>query len=343
MKEFASDSYVKEALGILIDDIGVKDEIDLSKLEALFHEKDINLGVQSIALQLGLPVIITLEYGEKNIQSEGLARTDTNGRGIEGIVAQVRIPAYLPRFGTSELRSYPVKIFIGADYRNQIAALMTVLVHELSHILLHSMRYPYCQDEIYTDLVGPVLGMTAVVEKGRKTIKTEYQGDRILTQTTTYGYLSDNQFNQAKQEISEVLQAKKCTDIAAKAEISELGRLCISAKQQIERFRRDLEKLDSYPKNTISEGDAIRLVSFHQPGYLDDFSKVLQDCEQYIELATSFFELSRHYTKKRTVEFEGLRERTRLAAADVLSKSANLNKDIGLIKRGMKLRAKFLG
>ena len=343
MKEFASDSYVKEALGILIDDLGVKDEIDLSKLEALFLEKDINLGVQSIALQLGLPVFITLEFGEKNIQSEGLARTDTNGRGIEGIVAQVRIPAYLPRFGTSELRNYPVKIFIGPDYRNQIAALMTVLVHELSHILLHSMRSPYCQDEIYTDLVGPVLGMTAVVEKGRKTIKTEYQGNCILTQTTTCGYLSDDQFNRAKQEILRVLLAKKSNDMEAEAEVSELGRLCTTTRQQIERFRRDLEKIDDYPKTRISEVDAIRLVSFHQPAYLDSVTKVLQDCDVHIGRVSSFFKLNCHYSKKRMAEYEDVRERTRLAAAGVLSKSANLNEDIELIKRSMKLRAKFLG
>jgi hypothetical protein len=286
MKEIASNSYVMDALRILIDDLGVKDEIDLTKLEALFHEKDINLGVQLIALQLGLPVFIILEFGEKNIQSEGLARTDANGHGIEGIVAQVRIPAYLPRFGTSELINYPVEIFIGPDYRNEIATLMTVLVHELSHILLHSMCSPYSQDEIYTDLVGPILGMTAVVEKGRKTIKTEYQGNGILTQTTTYGYLSDDQFNQAKQEISRVLQAKKSNDMAAEAEISELGRLCTSARQQIERFRRDLERIDDHPKNRISGGDAIRLVSFHQPGYLDDFAKILQDCNRHIDQAS---------------------------------------------------------
>jgi hypothetical protein len=342
MKECVSNSYVEKALGELIDVLGVKEEPNYANIEALFHEKDIGPGVKSIALQLGLPIDINLEYGEKNIQSEGLARTDANGRGIEGIVAQVRIPAYLPWFGTSEMINYPIKIFLGSDYRNHIWALMTILVHELSHVLLHSLRSQHSDNEIYTDLAGPILGLTTVVEFGRKTETTEYTDEGTRTKTTTYGYLSDKQFDSVKKLIAQALHDRRGAGIKAETEISELNRLCMTAKQQIAKFKKNLGSIDNYPKNRISEEDAVRLVSFHHSNYLDDFMIILQECEKHLEQASSFIKLNRHYTKKSAVEYDNIRKRTELTAAKVLSKTASLNADIELIKGSMKLRGKLL-
>lgn len=343
MAEYGSDAYVEKALIELIDDLGVKDEIDLTSLESQFYEKDIHPGVQAIAKQLGLPVFINLEFGEKNIQSSDLARTDAKGRGIEGVIAQVRIPSYLPFYGSSELRDYPIKVFIGHDYRDQVATLIAILIHELSHILLHSMRARYREDEIHTDLVGPILGMASAVEKGRKIIKTEYSGDLIHTQTTTYGYLSDDQFDRAKKMISQILGQKKREDEVAAADLSELERLQMIARQLGKQFTKALDKIDSFPRKQISDSDAIRLISFHQPGYLDDLRKILKDSQDHIESSSSFIKFNRHYTKNRATDFVQIREKTTATAASLLSINAEMKNNVEILKKGTKFRVRYLG
>jgi len=79
----------------------------------MYNTEEIERGVKHIAFQLGLPIQIHLVYGEKNIQSAGLARTDAAGHGIEGVIAQVDIPQYLPKYG-SKMRPQP------ADPKNQV-------------------------------------------------------------------------------------------------------------------------------------------------------------------------------------------------------------------------------
>lgn len=341
MHGYASDFYIKKAVSTLVEYLGVKDEANCFQLEALFQDKDLTKGAQALALHMGLSININIEFGEKNIQTEGLARTDKNGHGIEGAIAQVRIPTYLPNFGTPELENYPIEVFVGPDYRNHRSTLMAILVHELSHVLLHSMRSKYANDEIYADLVGPVLGLATVVGKGRKKTLTESRADGIYTQTITYGYLTDEQFSQVKQEISRVMLLSKNSDKAAEAEIVELERLCGLARKQISKFKGNLSIIDKHPRGKISEAEAVRLVAFHQSNYLVDFLNVLQECTAHIEQVTTFIRLSRHYTKKRISELEYLRGRTRIIAARLLSESAKLSDDIDLIKNCTRFRLKL--
>lgn len=67
------------------------------------------------------------------------------------------------------------------------------MAHELSHVLLYSLMHPQKDNEFYTDLVAMLLGLSQVIEKGRKIKKVRELGDMTETQIIIYGYLSDDE------------------------------------------------------------------------------------------------------------------------------------------------------
>lgn len=72
------------------------------------------------------------------------------------------------------------------------------MAHELSHVLLDSLRHPDRDSELHTDLVPLVLGFRACVRTGRKEVQSTMANDgRLQTQTSIYGYLTDKQFEYA--------------------------------------------------------------------------------------------------------------------------------------------------
>ncbi len=328
-----SNEYIGNAIDELVSYLGVKENVDSSKLEQMFNNTEVEQGVKFIAFQLGLPIEIHLVYGDKNIQSEGLARTDAYGHGIEGVIAQVKIPEYLPKYGSQELRHYPVKVFIGTGYREQIPTFFAIIAHELSHIVLHSLRFQHKQDEFYTDLVAPILGLSPVIEIGRKVIKTISSNNMIQTQTITYGYLTDEQFVFAKEKIHKILEERKATKRKTDVEILELKKLCNITKEKFKQFEKYMERLDKHPKAKMAEGEARRLILFHQAEYADEVKNIIQECERYITKMLALSAKTVHYTNQNLNLLGSFRDKTIKMAGMLIAKSSVLDEDIKLIKK----------
>jgi len=199
--------YVKEVINDLVCLVGIKKDIPYSSLRKLFNRKKIKECIKAIANYLGLPVEINLFYVEsyysssnkrdQGFTSQQLSKTDYMGKGIEGITAQVSIPSQLPLYGTASFVNFPINVRISKNITDYPDTFMALMAHELSHILLHSLQCSGQHNEIYTDIVPMLLGFNEIMRLGRKTIKTSYP----FTETTTYGYLSDEQFDFAYDEI----------------------------------------------------------------------------------------------------------------------------------------------
>lgn len=336
-----SNEYIGKAIDHLVSYLGVKESLGSTKLEEMYNTEEIERGVRHIAFQLGLPIQIHLVYGEKNIQSAGLARTDAAGHGMEGVIAQVDIPQYLPKYGSKDLTHFPIKIFIGSGYRQQVPTLFAIIAHELSHVVLHSLSSQHKQDEFYTDLVAPILGLSPVIEMGRKVIKTVLNNNMTQTQTITYGYLTDEQFVFAKDKIRRILEERKATKIKTDAEILELKRLCDITKEKFGQFEKYLEKLDKHPKTKIAETDAHRLILFHQGAYVDEVKNIIRECERYVSRMSVLIARTVHYTSKNLNLLESFRDRTIKIAGKLIARSSALDEDIKLIKKSIGLMGRI--
>ncbi len=172
-----------------------------------------------IARQLDLPIginIITVpnDYRAQNssnrFDSRDLAKVHPHGLGNEGIIAQVNIPGSLPFYGSSTLIDYPIDVKVSENCRKSPGVFIMIMAHELSHVLLYSLRHPQKDNELYTDLLAMMLGFQTIFRNARKITTTQKQHDfmspTIITITVTYGYLSDEQFNFAYNKINSILE-----------------------------------------------------------------------------------------------------------------------------------------
>ena len=223
METEVKNDYIAKALNELILVLGTKDYIDHQKLISLIHSKKIKETIKTIASHLGLPVEINLSYVPKGYRpssndgfhSTHLVKTDWRGKGASSITAQVSIPSNLPIYGTREMVNFPISVRLSANCAENPATLITVMAHELSHILLYSLLHKEKENEFYTDLTAMMLGFANIMKMGRKIVKTSTSTKFFSstttthTETTTYGYLSDKNFNFALKKIESVLNIQE--------------------------------------------------------------------------------------------------------------------------------------
>lgn len=193
------------ALDGLISCFGVKEDISPDALYDLLEKNDTEGCVQEIARLLELPIRISLSYVPKDyrpdnansFRSSSLSKTDWTGRGTEGIIAQVSIPPHMPMYGTSSFQGYSISVRVSENCSSHPETFVAIMAHELSHVLLAALMSPYKDSELHTDLVPIILGFRDAVRMGRKRIESTTSGNTTTTHTTTYGYLTDSQFEYA--------------------------------------------------------------------------------------------------------------------------------------------------
>ncbi len=170
---------VQEGIDELEAFFGVREPVAANFLIRLDAAGQLESLVAAIAKEMRLPVDFKVSVVSKDTPfgSHSLARTDRSGRGIEGIEAQVVIPPNLPLFGSAELRRYPISVLITPTFRTaKPETAITILAHELSHVLLHSLRHPQRDSEVFTDLVPLVLGFAEIVQRGRRVSSETHEG-----------------------------------------------------------------------------------------------------------------------------------------------------------------------
>lgn len=348
MFEELSNDDISNALAELITCFGVKEDMSFDGLIALLRKKDTEGCVQEIATRLSLPIRISLSYVPKDFKpgstdvfrSSALARTNWTGRGIEGITAQVSIPEHLPMFGTAGLQGYQIRVRVSENSYEHPDTFLAIMAHELSHVLLAALRSPYKESELHTDLVPILLGFRNIVRKGRKTIKNTTSGNTTTTHTTTYGYLTDSQFDFACSHVTGILERHQSDKKHLIEIVEQIQKKSRKATRSLANFRDYFRYLDIHPPERMRKEHAERVVKLHGQDFSLEWESRITAVRKSMEIAEAFARPLNHY---RTSAVEHLK--THIRALEVTSEELDqitkaitideriLRKYVGLIYR----------
>lgn len=342
------DEEIRSALNDLARCFGVREETACPELVSLLRARGAEACVQEIAVRLALPVRIHLSYVPQDFrpgcrerfETTALARTEGSGRGAESITAQVAIPRDLPLFDSPGLRDYPVHVRVSENCHEHPDTFVTVILHELSHVLLASLRHPRKDSEVHTDLVPLLLGFGGVVRRGRKMAVSTINGDRTITRTTTYGYLTDAQFEFACWYVADLLQHHRY----ARMHLLHLAR---RVQQNIDQVSRDMANFGEFLRQVgrrqptrVKREDASRLVELYSLNHCLEWESRLAGIRTNTETAASFARLLDHYTgsavdrlEQHTLTLESNRAEIAALARAVAGDLALLRRYLGLIYR----------
>jgi hypothetical protein len=338
MDNSLSNQYIADAIGELINLLGIKEDLNYLKMKDLIVENKVEECVGEIANQLGLPIKVNLIVGG-NFQTRGLSQTDSSGKGKDAIAAQVSIPGNLPIYGADNFKNILIDVKVSENYNEQPLTFIGLMAHELSHILLYSLLHPQKENEFYTDLTAMVMGFALVMENGRKVTKIWSDGKATHTQTTTYGYLDDNQFTFARDQINKILEKYQSIKQQILSDASRLRKICSKSEQTLKKIYAYLEYLDKNPKSNIRPKDAKLIVSFHQSGYFERYEKDLSNAKTISREAINSYK--RHY-KQITKEISGQIKKTKEKIQAALTKSneqeSTMSGDLKVLKKYVGLR-----
>ncbi len=355
--ENISKDYIEEAIKTLSDLIGIKDNVDDQKIISLIRQGKVKEGIKEIAKYLKLPIEINLSYVPKGyhpgntnaFHSTHLVKTDWRGRGSEGIIAQVSIPGYLPMYGTSGLNNFPISVRVSEDCADNPATFIAVMAHELSHIVLHSLWHKEKDNEIYTDITAMMLGFSNVIKNGRKVIKTNSSTDygflsnmtTTTIETTTYGYLSDENFNFAFNKIQEILNRYKQAKEKLISEIKELTKKLKKNKKMMVYFQKYLQYVDKNLNRKMSQEDGHKISTFHQVGYIDEFEQTVRQTENELKQFNNFVQNLNHYNESLFNTIKQYEEKIRVAGNNLNTKYEKLKADVSVLKKHVSLGYKL--
>ena len=323
---------VREYIDRLDALFGVRDPVDRERLFELHRRGQLEQLAAAIANELTLPVGIRLTVTSERARfhSHHLARTDGRGRGVEAIEAQVIIPTDLPLFGSAALRAYPITVLIMPTFADADPATgVTILAHELSHVLLYALRYPDRENEVFTDLLPLVFGFSDVVRHGRK------------VSTSTFGYLSDSDFTAALDRVDSLLADRNNRKHQLKAQIIALEAAIGRVAADLAQFSDLRQHLDTRP-GRIHGRDAARLVAIHAPDYIGEIERALRQAREVAMNADSFLGTLSRYPR----EVVGQLDTHSLLCSSVASRvdgaRLTLRRDITLIARHCSVSRRFL-
>ncbi|NLM24469.1 MAG: hypothetical protein GX210_10355 [Firmicutes bacterium] len=294
--------FIDNAISDLYKTFGFTDEIPRD-LTHLLYQKKVEECIKKIAEHMGLPVSIELSYvpkryikgNKQSFTTTSLSKTDECGRGIEEISAQVFIPEQLPSYGSSKLIDYPIKICVSENCHEKPETFITVITHELSHVLLKAVWHPQQNNEMFVDIVPLVFGFDNIIRFGRKDYYMEYLPDgTVRRHTITYGYLTDPLFDYALEKINEILRSFERQKHILIETVNNANLKCSIIKANINSFRDLLNDIRQYKRKRISTNDGKRLVKLFSLDYLDSYINtvnsselVLSELEQYCKKAKS--------------------------------------------------------
>ena len=296
MFERLTNADLSAAVDEMVVSLGVREEEPYTNLAAMLGEGNTQACVQEIAARLGLPIVISVSYVPKNFRpgnaagfrSSELSRTDWTGHGIDGITAQVSIPESLPLYGSSSLSGYPIRVRVSESCSDRPETFIAIMAHELSHVLLRSLRHPQRDSELHTDLVPLLLGFGSCVGRGRKSVRTETHGSGTTTHTTTYGYLTDSQFEFVRERVRDLLRSHEGNKKRLLKLIAQVSCDFQKATRRLASFREYLAYLDAHLPRKMRLDDGRRIVGFHTWNYTRDWDNSMTDVRMQIEESTVF-------------------------------------------------------
>lgn len=341
MFDRVSNDEIRNALNELIACFGIKEDMPSNTFAALLRKKNTEGCIQEIATQLDLPIRISLSYVPKGyrpdntdgFRSSALSMTDWTGRGIEGITAQVSIPQHLPMFGTSALQGYPIKVRVSENCHKHPDTFVAIMAHELSHVLLASLRSPHKDSELHTDLIPILLGFREAVRRGRKTIESTTSGNTTTTRTTTYGYLTDSQFEFACSHVTHIIERHQ-RDKKHLIEVGkQLQRKLKKAELSLVTFRDYFKYLDRKPPDKMKPEHAQRVVQLHAQDFSREWEARIAEIRTSQEAAESFVRHLNHYTSSDIEHIKTHKQAVELAAAELGEVTRAITKDKRILRR----------
>lgn len=332
---------ITTALNELINCFGVKEDMPSDALLDLLRKKKTEECVQEIATRLRLPIRISLSYVPKDFRpdntdgfrSSALSRTDWTGRGIEGITAQVSIPQHLPMFGTSGLQDYPIKVRVSENCHAHPDTFVAIMVHELSHVLLASLMSQHKDSELHTDLVPILLGFRKAVRRGRKRIESTTSGNTTTARTTTYGYLTDSQFELACSYVTQIIERHQRDKKNLKKVVKQLQRKLKKAARSLVTFRDYFKYLDRKPPDKMRAEHAQRVVQLHAQNYSREWEARIAEVRTSQEAAESFVQVLNHYTSNAIACIKTHTQAVELATAELGEITKAITKDEKILRR----------
>ena len=348
MDEVKND-YINNAILELIPVLGVREFVDQDNLYYLIHTKEIKGCIKSIALSLGLPIEVNLSYVSNDYKqgstdgfsSTDLVKTNHQGRGEGGITAQVSIPSYLPFYGTQGMVNFPINVRVSKNCTENPASFISIIAHELSHIVLHSMQHKQKENEFYTDLTAMIMGFAGIMRIGRKYIKTTSSTSygflssqtTTHTQTTTYGYLSDNNFDFAFSEIKEILDKRVKAKRILLKRLKKFNAYLKKQNKMSTSFKSCMKYVDENHDRKIIPADGQKIISFHEHGYTDQFDALTKETETTLASYIKFANLPDSFTTANLQTLGRYDEKIKSLNGRLNKLSSSLTMDLSVLKK----------
>lgn len=315
--------------------LGVKDTVDEEPLVRLHAAEPPAKLVQAIAKQMGLPIAVRISHttSKDRFTTRSLSTTDDSGHGTQGIVAQVALPSGLPVYGSTGLDGYVIDVLLGDQFKSaRPETVIALLAHELSHVLLHSLRHPRRESEQVTDLVPLMLGFSELVGRGRTVSTSEDLGDRVRTRTVTYGYLSDGQFALARKTVASMLVARRSVKARLISDASRLSRESKVGQTQCVQCVRLVANLDA-TRGHVRPQDGARVVAMHAPGYWEQYRHAFDRFAQLAAEAEHYAHSVSHYTALSVGNMKDLQLRSSNAIRELEALSKRVDSDVAILSR----------
>ena len=348
---------IAHALDDLIVCFGVREDIPHGNLIKLLRNKETQTCVQQIAALLSLPIHIKLHFvsdsfnpnSAVNFHSTGISRTNWMGQGTSGITAQVLIPDKLPMFGTSALQGYPIEVRITPSCLTNPFTAIAILAHELSHVLLACVSPKYRHSELHTDCVPIILGFRTIVRKGRKVVENTTSGETITTQTTTFGYLSDSQFEFACKYVESRLSRHSTEKLRLLELVTTVERKLRSTTRRLTAFNDFFQYLDRYPPEKMRQKHAERIVMLHQEDYISCWGDRIEMIRSNVQVVKTKVAPITHYLPRTIQHFktdtsvlEEARKEIDILTKEIVVNEKVLRKYVGYSHRFRRFLKQFL-
>jgi uncharacterized protein YeeX (DUF496 family) len=249
--------------------------------------------------------------------------------------------------------NYPINIRVSEDCADNPMTLVSVIAHEISHVLLYSLWHKEKENEFYTDLTAMMLGFADVMWSGRKIVKTNTFTDygflssstTTTTRTTTYGYMSDENCRFALYKIEEILETYRGEKNKLVHKINGLEKKLRKQNIEILYFKKYLDYVDKHLKQKISQEDGHWIASFHQADYTEEFEFAMKSMGNEIKQFASFVRNLNHYTDYSFEEIKKYEAKLRSIDVDMNSKYDRVRGAVIILKKyvsiGYRIRSFF--
>jgi len=343
----ANREYIVHAVDELIELLGTKEDITLENLFGKFNSGNVKGCIDDIAYYLGLPINVTISYVSANNQSSNtadrfessaLTKAGRNNKEVSGITAQVDIPSNLPYYGSPEFQNFPIKVKISGDWKNDPAAFIPIMAHELSHVLLHSLRISEKNNEYYVDITGMILGFSEVIKDERDLITkidTTQKGNYLYqsVHTSKFGYLNDDQFDCAINRINEIKQKYISLKSSCKQALDECILGIIQYTKEIQKFNSYLIYLDKRSNKKISREDSLKIVSFHQLDYVEGHNGRIANYEKKEQRIRQYAQNITHFTRPNFISLQNCYKEAKALQFAIIQNLNSLNQDVTVLEK----------